>query len=86
MSRNSHLIDSPPLGAAVPRVDARDRAAPILALSIEQACEALGVSWKTWREHIEPSVRVVRVGRCKRVSVAELQRWLDENGDMAGDC
>lgn len=58
--------------------------APVLALSVEQACEALGVSWKMWREHIEPGVRVVRVGRRKLIAVAELQRWLDEHGESAG--
>jgi hypothetical protein len=56
--------------------------APVLAVSIEDACASLGVSWKTWREHIEPEVRVVRVGRCKRVAVAELSRWLDEHAEV----
>ncbi len=56
----------------------------MLALSVEQACEALGVSWKAWREHVEPDLAVVRVGRCKRVAVAELERWLAENGERAG--
>jgi hypothetical protein len=55
-----------------------------LAFTIAEACDALSVSWKTWREHIEPDVRVVRVGRCKRVAVTELQRWLDQNADKAG--
>jgi hypothetical protein len=57
---------------------------PVLALSVEQACQALGVSWKTWREHVEPDLAVVRVGRCKRVSVRELERWLAENGQKVG--
>jgi len=57
---------------------------PVLALSVEGACEALGVSWKAWREHIEPDVKVVRVGRCKRVAVAELERWLAENAEAVG--
>src|SRR4029079_5018353 len=30
-----------------------------LALSISEACEALGVSWDFWSEHIAPEVRVV---------------------------
>ena len=70
---------------AVPRDPARTRKPPTLALSVEDACESLGVSWKTWREHIEPGVAVVRVGRCKRVAVAELERWLAESADRAGD-
>lgn len=52
---------------------------PTLALSIEQACAALGISWDTWREHVEPEVRIVRIGRRKLVPVKELERWLDKN-------
>jgi hypothetical protein len=50
-----------------------------LALNIEQACVSLGVSWDVWREHIEPDVRLVRIGARKVVPVAELERWLAEN-------
>ena len=49
---------------------------PKLALSIEEACAALGVSWGTWNEHIAPDVRIVRLGRRKLVPVKELERWL----------
>jgi hypothetical protein len=44
-----------------------------LAYSIEEACEALGVSWDFWREHVMPDVRIVRRGRRKLVAVAELR-------------
>ena len=47
---------------------------PAIALSIENACAALDVSWDFWREHIEPEVRIIRIGRLKRVSVLELER------------
>ncbi len=33
-----------------------------LALTVEQACAALSVSWDTWRAHIEPDVKIVRLG------------------------
>jgi hypothetical protein len=56
-------------------------ATPALALSVEEACKALGVSWKLWREHIEPQVKLVRVGRRKVIAVTELQKWLDEHGE-----
>ncbi len=46
-----------------------------------QACASLGVSWDTWREHIEPDVRIVRVGRRKLVPVRELERWLEEHAE-----
>jgi hypothetical protein len=70
-------------------VDARDVVhrevrTPVLALSVEQACEALNVSWKTWREHIEPDLKVIRIGRCKRYAVSELERWCAERGELVG--
>jgi hypothetical protein len=49
------------------------------ALSIQEACESLGVSWDFWHEQIEPEVRLVRRGRRKMVPTAELDRWLDAN-------
>jgi hypothetical protein len=52
---------------------------PRLALDVTEACEALGVSWGFFREHVAPEVRVVRRGRRKLVPVAELQAWLDAN-------
>ena len=56
-------------------------AVPRLSLNVEEACAALGVSWDVWREHIEPDVRLVRVGRRKLVPVAELERWLAEHAE-----
>ena len=55
-----------------------------LALSISEACEALGVSWDFWSEHIAPEVRVVRRGRRKLIAVTELERWLERNGEASG--
>jgi excisionase family DNA binding protein len=63
---------------------AQNRSAPTLALSVEQACEALGVSWDTWRAHIEPDVRLVRLGRRKLIPVSELQAWLDRHAESVG--
>jgi len=54
---------------------------PRLALSVEEACEALGVSWRFWHEEIEPEVRIVRRGRRKLVAVAALEAWLQANGE-----
>lgn len=61
--------------------DAFRHVAPVPRLSLEilEACDALGVSHTTWREHIEPDIRLVRLGRKKLVPVAELERWLSEN-------
>jgi excisionase family DNA binding protein len=62
----------------------RKQSAPALALSVERACEALGVSWDTWRAHIEPDVRLVRLGRRKLIPVSELQAWLDRHAESVG--
>ena len=63
---------------------AQEQSAPTLALSVEQACEALRVSWDTWRAHIEPDVRLVRLGRRKLIPVSELQAWLDRHAESVG--
>ena len=57
---------------------------PALALNVQDACAALGVSFETWREHVEADVRIVRVGRRKLVPVSELQRWLDAHAEAVG--
>jgi hypothetical protein len=54
---------------------------PALALTVEQAHLALGISWDTWKAHVEPEIRLVRLGRRKLVPVTELQRWLDANAE-----
>lgn len=59
---------------------------PRLALSVAEACEALGVGWDYWAEHVAPDVRIVRRGRRKLVPLAELRRWLDENAERAPGC
>jgi hypothetical protein len=52
-----------------------------LSLNIEQACAALGVSWDVWKQHVEPEIRLVRVGSRKLVPVRELERWLSEHAE-----
>lgn len=54
---------------------------PKLALTIEEACEALGVSWDLWKASIAPDVRIVRLGRRQLVPVAELERWLADHAE-----
>jgi hypothetical protein len=71
-----------PSAAVAAQKDRADRAVapvPRLALDVQEACVALGVSWDTWHEHIEPEVRLIRLGRRKLVPVAELERWLAEH-------
>ena len=57
---------------------------PKMAMTIEEACIALGISWDLWNEHVAPEVRLVRLGRRRLVPVAELQRWLAEHAELDG--
>jgi hypothetical protein len=56
---------------------------PRLALSVQEACEALGCGWDFFAEHVAPELRVVRRGRRKMIAVAELERWLEANAERA---
>jgi hypothetical protein len=66
----------PSLGPVAPKEVAP---VPRLSLKVEEACEALGVSWAVWKQHIEPDVRLVRIGARKLIPVVELERWLAVN-------
>jgi excisionase family DNA binding protein len=54
---------------------------PRLALSVGEACEALGCGWDFFSEHIAPELRMVRRGRRKLIPVAEIERWLDAEAE-----
>ncbi len=54
---------------------------PRLALRVEEAAVALGVSDDHFREHIAHELRWVRRGRAKFVAVSELEAWLDRNAE-----
>jgi excisionase family DNA binding protein len=58
-----------------------ERSIPCLALRVEEAASALGVSDDYFRKHIALHIRWVRSGRLKVVAVSELERWLEENGE-----
>jgi excisionase family DNA binding protein len=49
-----------------------------LALSMDEAAAALGVSRDYLDAHIASELRIVRRGRRKFVSIRELERWLEE--------
>lgn len=58
----------------------RDRP-PRLALSVAEACQAIGCGWDFWKAHIAPEVRLIRRGSRKLVPVAELERWLESSAE-----
>jgi hypothetical protein len=59
------------------------KSTPRLALSVGEACTALGMSWDLWSDQVEPSVRIVRPGRRKLVAVQDLERWPYTRGERA---
>ncbi len=58
---------------------------PRLALSPEEAAEALGVGRSFFYEHVLPDLRVVRVGRRRLVPVKSIEAYLDRNAARAAD-
>lgn len=54
---------------------------PRIALTVDEACASLGVSWDTFHGSIEPELRIIRLGRRKLVPVAELVRWADTQAE-----
>ncbi|MGH7129898.1 MAG: hypothetical protein ACREIV_15110 [Planctomycetaceae bacterium] len=53
---------------------------PRLALTKREAAAALGMSVDSFERHVQPELRVVRRGRLRLFALAEIERWLRENG------
>jgi excisionase family DNA binding protein len=51
------------------------------ALSRSEAAASMGLSLDSFERWIQPSIRLVRVGRVRLVPVAELERWLEQNAE-----
>jgi excisionase family DNA binding protein len=56
---------------------------PRLALTREEAAVALGMSLDSFERHVQPTLRLVRLGRMRLVPVQEIERWLEENAERA---
>ena len=52
---------------------------PKIALSREEAAEALSVSLATFERAIQPELSVVRVGSRRLIPTAELERWVEQH-------
>jgi excisionase family DNA binding protein len=50
-----------------------------LALTRAEAAAAIGISVDSFERHVQPQLRLVRLGRLRLVPIAELSRWLEEN-------
>jgi hypothetical protein len=55
---------------------------PRVALSADNAAQALDVSRDHFDRHVAPNLRVVRTGRRKLYPVAELARWAEREAAM----
>jgi len=56
---------------------------PRLALTREEAAAALGMSVDSFERHVQPTIRLVRLGTMRLVPVREIDRWLDEHARRA---
>lgn len=54
---------------------------PRLALTRQEAADALGMSLTSFENHVQPTLRLVRLGRMRLVPVAELERWLADHAE-----
>ncbi|MCS5642526.1 MAG: helix-turn-helix domain-containing protein [Dehalococcoidia bacterium] len=62
-----------------------DKGKPKLLLNIQEAAEALGISQrKLWGMTDSRQIPHVRLGRCLRYPVRELEQWINEH--MEGSC
>ncbi len=52
---------------------------PRLALTREEAAASIGMGLDSFERHVQPSIRLVRLGRMRLVPILELERWLDDN-------
>lgn len=58
---------------------------PRLALTREEAAISLSLSLDSFERHVQPTVRMVRLGRMRLVPIRELDRWLEENASRTLD-
>jgi hypothetical protein len=63
------MSDRPPPTAPIPR----------LALTRDEAAAAIGMSLDSFERHVQPTMRLVRLGRMRLVPVTELESWLNEH-------
>jgi excisionase family DNA binding protein len=50
---------------------------PRVSLTRHEAAQSLGVSLSFFAEHVQPQLRLVRVGSVRLVPLRELERWLE---------
>ncbi len=58
---------------------------PRLALTREEAAAAIGMSLDSFERHVQPHVRLLRLGRLRLVPVRELERWAEGHAEHVFD-
>ena len=56
-----------------------------VALTREEAAHALGMSLDSFERHVQPTLRLVRLGRMRLVPIHGLERWLDDHAERPLD-
>lgn len=73
-------------GAGVKRSRERHfRPVPRVALTRREAAAALGVGLTTFKQQVQPQLRIVRRGKGRLIPVSELERWLEEKAKRVLD-
>jgi len=54
---------------------------PRLALTREEAAAAIGIGLDSFERYVQPTIRLVRLGRMRLVPVHELERWLEQHAE-----
>jgi hypothetical protein len=54
---------------------------PRVALTREEAAASIGMGLDSFERHVQPTIRLVRLGRMRLVPVAELERWAIEHAE-----
>ena len=54
---------------------------PRLALTREEAAAAIGMSLDSFERHVQPTLKLVRLGKMRLVPVGELAGWLERHAE-----
>ena len=58
---------------------------PRLALTRDEAAASVGMSLDSFERHVQPTLRLVRLGRMRLVPIGELEHWLEDHAQRTLD-
>lgn len=56
---------------------------PRITLTREEAAAALGLSLSSFERHVQPDLRLIRLGSTRLIPVGELSAWADRQATLA---